>query len=84
MSRLPISALCISAVASLFAYLTDQPLFLVFGVPLAMACGWAELQSDDRQASERARVALAHDLVTQDDEEAIAKRIAAFRKALHS
>lgn len=82
MSRLPISALCIAAVASLFAYLTDQPMFLVFGVPLAMACGLAELQSDDRQATQRAR--MPRDLTPIDEDEALERRLAAFRKALHS
>ena len=82
MSRLPISALCISAVASLFAYLTDQPLFLVLGVPLAMACGWVELKSNDRYDAEQPR--LPRDLTPLDAEEALEQRLAAFRKALHS
>lgn len=81
MNRLPISALCISAVASLFAYLTDQPLFLVVGVPLAIACGWVELQYDDRYAAEQPRT--PRDLTPLDEDEALEQRLAAFRKALH-
>ncbi len=79
--NLPISALCIAAAASLFAYLTNQPMFLVFGLPLAIASGWVELQGYARREAEKPEFAKNFKLV--DEDEAMAQRLAAFRKALH-
>lgn len=79
--NLPINALCIAVAGSLFAYFTDQPLFLIAATPIAVLVGWKELQEGALRQEDHDRIAAEFH---PDEDDAMERRLAQFRKALHS
>lgn len=79
--NLPINGLCVAIAGCLFAYMTGDPLFIIAAAPIAGLVGWKELQEGARRQDDAESIAPDFH---PDEDDALQRRIAQIRQALHN